>query len=185
MNLDLLEGAVLSKGKHYKGPETCALELIHLVVTGEKDDSVPECLSETLSILPILNDGPWRDDAHRTSVLLPYLRRLLDCPKDEEVDQRRVFALADYAVRKIAQVNCPLVVDEESALQASKLAGFAAEERGEEISYWASQVAKWAPDWVGQSAEWAGWATRQDEQESADVFESHARALLEIICETK
>lgn len=99
--LALLDSAILTAGSHQYFEGTCARELIHLVVTGEKQDKTPECLTRTLAVLPRLNDGPWRDDAHRTEVLLPYLRRLLQCPRDTEADFSRSYVMVDYVIRII------------------------------------------------------------------------------------
>ena len=53
----------------------CAIELLHLVVVGRLADETPEPLTVCCAALSPLEQGPWRDHAHRTAVLIPYLRR--------------------------------------------------------------------------------------------------------------
>ena len=184
MNLKLLEGAVLTHGAHWSTDGTCARELIYLVVTGEKKDRTPECLTATLSALPVLNDGPWRDDAHRTSVLLPYLRRLLDCPRDYRADRQRAFALVDYAERVIDQLNSLPVIEGnleteyirlESIRAAKEAAGTAAKSL---LNSGVDLTAVWAA-WAIRSAARAGQA---EKGMLGNDFEIYVRRFLEIIC---
>ncbi len=102
--------AVLSRGAHEPGTGTCGRELLHLLVVGTHRDATPECLTACCSVLPPLNDGPWRDDAHRTSVIIPWLPRLAECPRDHAADQRRAYKLADIACREIL----PEVMDDDA-----------------------------------------------------------------------
>jgi len=98
---ELLENATLSFGSHRDGTATCARELLHLVVTGEHRDAIPECLSPCLSLLPPLNDGFWRDNDHRTATLLPYFKILVTLDRDKEKDEQRAYRLTDIAARVI------------------------------------------------------------------------------------
>jgi len=75
--LELLDRLTLYNGSHHGGSggpdcQHCARELLHEVVTGEHADRTPPGVTAFASILPGLNDGPWRDDVHRTEVMRPY-----------------------------------------------------------------------------------------------------------------
>jgi hypothetical protein len=136
--LALLDTATLYSGGHdgTGGPDCqhCARELLHEIVTGVHRDATPPGCSVFLSILPGINDGPWRDDAHRTQVMRPYLRKmlLLDPAKDEQ----RLFAVIDHVYRKIMPEICdalkldkhgsalrdlPAVIDVASTRKATKI----------------------------------------------------------------
>ena len=102
--LALLDTATLYHGPHGGGTggadcEHCARELLHEVVTGKHRDATPQGLSEWINILPALNDGPWRDDAHRTEVIRPYLKRLLTL--DPAQDEVRLWPFLDYVYRSL------------------------------------------------------------------------------------
>ena len=102
--LELLDKAVLFHGPHKGGggPDCkhCARELLHEVVTGEHADRTPPGVTAFVSILPGINDASgWRDDAHRTEVMRPYLRRMLAL--DPAQDQRRAYALLDHFYRVV------------------------------------------------------------------------------------
>ncbi len=70
--LALLDQATLYDGPHGGGTgggpdcKHCARELLHEVVTGQHKDATPPGVTVFVDILPHMNDGPWRDDAHRT-----------------------------------------------------------------------------------------------------------------------
>lgn len=106
--LALLDTALLYHGSHPTGgPDCkhCARELLHEVVTGQHRDATPPGVTAFVSILPGLNDASgWRDDAHRTEVMRPYLRRLLAL--DPAHDEQRIYALADHAYRKVLPELC-------------------------------------------------------------------------------
>ena len=100
--LALLDQATLFHGPHgggTGGPDCkhCARELLHEVVTGKHADRTPPGLSIIVDMLPGMNDGPWRDDAHRTAVMRPYLTKILVLDPARDTD--RVYALLDYICR--------------------------------------------------------------------------------------
>ena len=70
--------------------------MLHLAVTGVLADETPKGLTLCCAVLSGLDQGPWWDTAHRTSIF-PYLRRLASCARDEAADPRRAFRLADHA----------------------------------------------------------------------------------------
>jgi hypothetical protein len=80
-----------------------AIELLQLATSGKIANwyEIPESLTVCCALLPGLEQGPWRDDAHRTAVLVPYLRRLVSCTRDQSADIRRAFRLADYSCRDL------------------------------------------------------------------------------------
>src|SRR5690606_7665302 len=78
----------------------CARELACWVMTGEAIDETPDGASALLAALPPLNDGLWHSDEHRTNVIRPYLPLLLTL--DPADDERKAYALVDYAVRVCA-----------------------------------------------------------------------------------
>jgi len=201
--------AILTHGAHEPGEGTCARELLHLLVTGEHRDATPECLTACCASLPPLNDSPaWRDDQHRTDVLLPYLARLAQCPRDAEVDQRRAYRLADIAVRVIAAdaldaagIEHDLreltpVRDRETAEAAAGAARDAAEDAEVAAEVAAEDAADAAEDAaraagaaaeVAEVAEVAGaaaWAARTAAGAAgAAAIERYARLLLDAIVE--
>lgn len=94
----------LLHGPHCGRPagEVGARELLHLAITGTRKDATPECATRHYAILPNINDWMWRDDAHRTAVIMPFLPRLAKCARSDDIDSRIAFRLADMAVRTIA-----------------------------------------------------------------------------------
>lgn len=108
--LELLDELTLYDGAHgggTGGPDCphCARELLHEVVTGEHADRTPPGVTAFAALLPCVSDGPWRDDAHRTAVLRPYLPRFLPPAfggLDPANDEKRVYPLLDHAYRKMA-----------------------------------------------------------------------------------
>ena len=104
--LALLDTALLYNGPHGgsggPGCQHCARELLYEVVTGEHKDATPPGCTEWAGILPGINDGPWRDDAHRTEVMRPYLRKFLPPAfggLDPARDEARVYAVLDWCYR--------------------------------------------------------------------------------------
>ena len=106
--LALLDSATLFNGSHDGGggPDCrhCARELIHEVVTGTHADATPPGCTELMCLLPPLNDGPWRDDAHRTEVMRPYLRKMLLL--DPANDEARFYAVIDHVWRTVVPDIC-------------------------------------------------------------------------------
>jgi hypothetical protein len=103
----LLDTALLFHGPHKGGgPDCmhCALELLHEIVTGKHCDVTPPGVTRWAAILPKLNDGPWRDDQHRTEVMRPYLKKFLP-PEfgglDPANDVARIYPVLDYACRDV------------------------------------------------------------------------------------
>ena len=108
--LALLDTATIYNGSHSGGGPNCkhcARELVHEVVTGKHADMTPPGCTIMLAILPQLNDGYWRDDAHRTEVMRPYLRKLLLL--DPALDEKRVYALTDHVYCKALPDICDAV----------------------------------------------------------------------------
>jgi hypothetical protein len=112
--LALLDTLTLYGGAHgggIGGPDCqhCARELLHEVITGVHADRTPPGVTMFAAILPALNDGPWRDDAHRTAVMRPYLRKFLPPALgglDPAHDERRIYALVDHIYRKMLPALC-------------------------------------------------------------------------------
>lgn len=105
----LLDTATLFSGSHWGNPgdPDCkhnALELVHEVVTGRCGDRAPPGCTALMGILPRMNEGPWRDDGHRTDVLRPYLRKMLAL--DRAKDGQRLWAVIDHVYRKIVPDVC-------------------------------------------------------------------------------
>jgi hypothetical protein len=98
-NLSLFDNASLT-ARPYGGNEgICARELLHLVVTGVLRNETPKGLTLCCKVLVGIENAPWRDNAHCTAVLIPYLRRLIGCVRDETADLGRAFGLANYVCR--------------------------------------------------------------------------------------
>ena len=105
--LALLDTAIIYKGPHSpKGQNCkhCARELLHEVVTGQHADANPPGCTVLMEILPRLNDGSWRDDAHRTEVMRPYLRKMLSL--DPIKDEQRIYAVIDHVYRSVLPDVC-------------------------------------------------------------------------------
>ena len=107
--LALLDTATLYNGSHgggTGGPDCkhCGRELIHEVVTGIHADATPPGCTVLINILPSLNDGPWFDDAQRTTVMRPYLKKMLAL--DPAKDEQRIYALIDYVYHKALPDIC-------------------------------------------------------------------------------
>ena len=107
--LALLDTAMLAHGSHPPGTggpdcQHCARELIYEVVTGVHADRTPLGATTLIAILPSLNDGPWRDDAHRTEVMRPYLRKMLVL--DPAKDEQRIYAVIDHVLRDVMPDIC-------------------------------------------------------------------------------
>jgi hypothetical protein len=171
------ESYTLSHGSHTaESGQTCARELVHLIVTGAHADRTPECLTTALAALPPLNDwSGWRDDAHRTEFFRPWLPRLLQQKRDAARDQWIAFALADYAVRVIAEVDCEPITDERTARTAAEWATAARA---------AARTATAAT--AAERAVWAAWAARTAARTAARAaFNRHAVEILRIICEVE
>ncbi len=106
--LALLDTAILYHGPHggSGGPDCqhCARELLYEVVTGKHADATPPGCTLLMAILPQMNDGPWRDDAHRTKIMRPYLRKMLLL--DPAQDKARVYAMIDHVYRTVMPDIC-------------------------------------------------------------------------------
>jgi hypothetical protein len=98
-DLSLFDNARLTARPLGGNESICATELLHLVMTGVLKNETPKELTVCCAVLFGIEDGPWRDNAHSTAVLIPYLRRLISCGRDESADVRRAFGLANYAAR--------------------------------------------------------------------------------------
>jgi len=124
--LALLDTATLYHGPHQSGgPDCrhCARELLHEVVTGTHADKTPPGVTAFVDILPGFNDAPgWRDDAHRTAVMRPYLKRFLALDPAPH-DRKRVYALVDHAYRQVLPALCDTLnlPDEAAKLRALDL----------------------------------------------------------------
>src|ERR1019366_6254124 len=70
----------------------------------------------------VLNDGPyWDSDSQRTKMLLPIVPLLLDTKGSFELEQKRAYLYADYAVRKFAPLALHSVGLKKEAVQLVKL----------------------------------------------------------------
>jgi len=195
MNFSIFNTATLSRGCHKSGEGTCALELLNLAVTGQHTDAPPECLTLMLSCLPPLNDGPWRNDEHRTTVILPYLLRLALCRRNPEIDQKLTYALADYAMRAIVPkaravcgpIHCAVYAAmAKDAMAKDAMAKEAVAEAAETAAkaVAARAVAAKVRAVKAAVAPWAAAKMRAARASRAEVdsIERHTRAILEIIC---
>lgn len=111
MTIDL-SAVVLTHGSHEYTDGTCAREALHLFVCGVKKDATPPGLSHHIGCLPILNDMGWRDDAHRTAVLAPYIERLARCKIDPAKERAIAQSLTTLALRVFAPDALDLAADE-------------------------------------------------------------------------
>lgn len=69
---------------------------------GEATDQMECCCRVIRSFLIRLNDSSlWRNDDHRTEVLMPFVSRLAGT-KNPDLTQQRLYILADWAIRTIA-----------------------------------------------------------------------------------
>lgn len=70
-NLHLLDEMPILYGGHAGSTtECCARELLAMVITGKPDIEDHPCITAHQAVGVPLNDGPWRDDEHRTAVML-------------------------------------------------------------------------------------------------------------------
>jgi len=77
----------------------CAMEVVAWMA-GEPHSDRPKCASPVIAaVMRSLND--WLNDDDR-QVLKPYLPKLLNTAGSKELELRRAFRAADYAVRVIA-----------------------------------------------------------------------------------
>ena len=185
--------AVLTHGAHETRPGTCARELLHQIVTGEKADRTPECLTVTLSCLPVLNDmSNWRNDDHRTKVILEYFPRLLGCTRDAARDvviARKLAEAAAWAMVRTtwddARAATRAATRAEAALAQEVAAGAAREAAG--AVEWATRAARtaavaWAARAAEQAAAAAAWAMVRTAWDDARATERVTRIILEVIC---
>ena len=129
---------VFTHGSHTCTDGHCAREALHHMVCGVKQDATPPGLSRYVSCLPALNDmAGWRDDAHRTATLAPYLHRLARCLIDEARERAISERLAGIALRVFAPeaLDCAARALRGSGIapladHAQKLEGYAAAMRG-------------------------------------------------------
>ena len=96
-----INGALLTEGAHDDCAGTCALELVSLVLTDRKVDTVPEFLSRAMGILPLMNDALWDSDEQRTATIVPYLEQLIACSTEPGMERAREVSKLDYAVRTV------------------------------------------------------------------------------------
>ena len=91
---------VLTHGPHEsREAGLCAMEAVAWLA-GERHSDSPECVCPVIAAaMRALNDG--MDDADRQR-LVPYLKRVIGTRGDRELETRRRFAAADWAVRVAA-----------------------------------------------------------------------------------
>jgi hypothetical protein len=97
----LFDNVTLTPHPHRQDQGISTKELLSLVTTGILADKTPQSLTVCCEVLSGIEEAPWRDDAHRTAVLVPYLRKLVSCTRNHDADLRRACGLADYACRTL------------------------------------------------------------------------------------
>lgn len=97
----------LSKGRHrYLNDGVCAMELVaHLA--GEEHSDRPACTCPVIAAAMRKRNDLLPDD-RRTAELMPLVEAVIGTRSTSEVERRRAFVAADYAVRVFA----PLALDE-------------------------------------------------------------------------
>jgi hypothetical protein len=165
------KNTILTRGSHSDPSKgQCARELLHMLVTGQHANRTPECLTACCAVLPPLNDSRgWRDDRHRTDVMVPWVERLAECPRDAAADQIRVYRLADVAVRVIAAEVLDAVGLTEPAARLRALAPIV--DRGTADD--AADDAAYAAAWTAAAAYTAAY-TAADVASAADVANAAA-----------
>jgi hypothetical protein len=114
---------LLTYGSHTSHKDgNCARELLHYMVTGKHADRTPECLTVCCSVLPILNDGLWRNNKHRTSIIFPYLKRIMLCKRNIETDLKIAKKLAILAKTYAADAAIAYAADAAIAYAAADAA---------------------------------------------------------------
>lgn len=104
---------VLTAGWHESREDgMCSIEALRCIAGLDHGIELPPFVHPAFEYLYEINDAPWwRNDAHRTGVLLPYLPRMLDTAG---VDSRRLaYAAADVAVRLIGPRHLRVSTGEE------------------------------------------------------------------------
>lgn len=113
--IDFNEYAIkLSKGSHKKPQQgLCVMECV-AYIQGEKHTDAPVCACPVIANYCIgIND---KFDQTVRDKLLTYVLRIAGSKSTLEIEQKRAFMCADYAVRKFAGIAAPPIVDKASAL---------------------------------------------------------------------
>jgi hypothetical protein len=167
--MNLLDTTTLHRLAHWDSPHRNARELVYEVATGSHKNNGPLLpgASMMLDILVPLNDGPWRDNEHRTEVIRPYLRKMLALDPSRDADRAR--AVANHAVQVIAE-ETPNIDVFRNANKAAHYASLAP----------VADCAAIAAGYAGRAALAAAVAA----SDKTAAIESCTIALLDLICGT-
>lgn len=104
MNTDFLDTVTLLRGSHAGSrSKFCFREALAMAIEGQPHDEAIPCITRAQSLgIPLNDSRAWRDNAHRTSVMRPALKRMALCQRDDIKDIQVATRLADYAVREFA-----------------------------------------------------------------------------------
>ena len=92
----------LTKGSHRTREEgMCAMEAVAWLA-GEPHTDAPACVCPTIRRIMVIINDRIIDDADRTTLLTPYLTRVIGTAGNVDTTRRRAFICADYAVRRFA-----------------------------------------------------------------------------------
>jgi hypothetical protein len=133
-----IEDIVLTTGNHLTREDgLCVMEAVAWVA-GETHTDMPKCVSPVISrYCQGLNDEGNEEVRER---LKPYIYKVIGTASPE-LDLKRAFIVADYAVRVFAEIDVPRVVDRITAQAAAKAANAAANAAAADIAYAAEKAA--------------------------------------------
>ena len=127
-NILEIKGLTFVRGVGSPETHTAGLMSAARIFSGESDidddrsDDCSNVSSSIRSLAIVLNDGPyWDSDSQRTKMLLPIVPLLLDTKGSFELEQKRAYLYADYAVRKFAPLALHSVGLKKEAVQLAKL----------------------------------------------------------------
>jgi hypothetical protein len=169
-----LASITLSTGAHEDFEQGACLLEAASYLAGEPWSDHPTCVGEVIAALGrALNDGPFAQHLH---LLVPYIPRIIGTRSTEDVERRRGYRCADWAIH----VAAPM------ALESAGLAEHAATLRAlpavvdEETAARAADSAARAAAWAASAAAWAASAARAARAASAaEELRTSALALLD------
>ena len=140
---------------------TCLLEAVaHLA--GEDHTDRPECVCPVLAAFGRGLNDVMPDDATRNKYLGPLVERLLNTRSTPEVELRRAFVLADFAVREAAPTALEAAGLHAEALSLRQLTPITSAETAE-VAVKAEAAAEkvWEKVWTARAAAEAAWAAAE------------------------
>jgi hypothetical protein len=124
----------LKSGSHSNPKEgSCLMETVAYISGEDEYTDHPECACPVITVFAI-STNDWMNDVERQR-LLPFVLRIAGSKASREIQEKRGYMCADYAVRVFAQLwvefhnasdaakmrKLPKIVDKASALQAEKI----------------------------------------------------------------